>query len=182
MTSRWALRAGPVAVSFMVMAGMWLLSGTPEGAQTREDPLGGFTFKFEIQGGPTLFFKEIVGLGSESEVVEQKMVGPTGQTILASVPGRLKWKEIVLKRTMTTDKTFWTWRAQVETGNLKAAIVNFVITLLNTSMQPMARWEGTGGWPSKLIIPSSDRAVPASTPVPLVEELTIVHSGLVRTQ
>jgi phage tail-like protein len=164
----------------------WLLDSMPVAAATsiREDPvLSGVVVKLEVQGGPTAFFSEISGLGSESEVVEQKAAGRSGQTIVQSLPGRLKWKEIVVKRSVTSDKSFSVWRAQVETGNLKGAILNFVITILSPSMQPVARWEGSGGWPSKLVVvPTIDRSAPASTPVSLVEELTIVHSGLVRTQ
>jgi phage tail-like protein len=186
MKSRRDLRVEPVAVLFMVVCVTWLLDSMPVAAATaiREDPvLSGVIVKLEVQGGPTAFFTEISGLGSESEVVEQKTAGRTGQAIVQSLPGRLKWKEIVLKRSVTSDRSFWTWRAQVETGNLKAATLNFVITLLSPSMQPVARWEGSGGWPSKLIvIPAIDRSAPASTPVSLLEELTIAHSGLVRTQ
>ena len=127
------------------------------------------------------FFRRFSGIGSESEVIEQKTTAPTGQTTVQNLPGRLKWKELVVKRSLTSDKSFSTWRAQVETGNLKGAIFNFSIILLNTALQPVARWEGSGGWPSKLnfIFPS---IAPGVTPTPVVEELTIMHSGLVRTQ
>ena len=92
------------------------------------------------------------------------------------MPGRLTWKEIVLKRGL--DMSFWVWRAQVEAGNLQAARLKFSITLLNTSLQPFARYEGVGGCPSKLVTLSHGR----NAPVPMLEELTIVHSGLTRTQ
>ena len=191
MRSRSAWYAELSAGSFMIIAVIWLLGGMPvvataATATTREDPiLTGLGVKIEMQGGPTIFTNEISGLGSESEVIEQKAATPTGQTILQSLPGRIKWKEIIVRRALTSDKSFATWRAQVETGNLKGAIFNFSITLLGATLQPVARWEGVGGWPSKLniIFPSFDRTGPAGTPVPVVlEELTIVHSGLVRTQ
>ena len=157
MRSRWDLAAEPIAGSIMMMAVMWLLSGMPVGAATtgtREDPsLSGFTVKLEVQGGPTAFFKEVSGLGSESEVIEQKMAGPTGQTIVTNVPGRLKWREIILKRAVTSDRSFWMWRAQVETGNLKGAILNFVITLHGPSLQPFARWGGNGRLAQQVIDP-----------------------------
>jgi phage tail-like protein len=79
---------------------------------------------------------------------------------------------------MSSDRSLWAWRALVEAGNVQGATLKFSITLIGPSMQTVARWEGVGGWPRKLIIPSIDRAATA----PAVEELTIVHSGLVRTQ
>jgi phage tail-like protein len=130
-----------------------------------------------------LFVSDVSDLVSETEVVEQKATTPTGQTVLQNLPGRLKWKEIVVRRTLTSDRGFATWRAQVEAGNLKDAIFNFSLTLLGTSLQPVARWEGVGGWPSKLSIIIPPVNPPAGTPVvPVREELTIAHSGLVRVQ
>ena len=178
MKSRWAFGSEVAAGSFLVVVVMWLLGATPAAAQ-RTDPISAsFGVKLEVQGGPTGFFSEILGLGSESEVIEQRTTGPGGQTIIRHVPGALRWKEIVLKRGMTSDRSLWLWRAQVEAGNVQGATLKFSITVLGPSLQPVARWEGIGGWPSKLIVPSLDRNVQG----PLVEELTIAHSGLVRTQ
>ena len=178
MQSRWALDSKVAAGSFLVVGVMWLLGAVPAAAQ-RTDPVSApFGVKLEVQGGPTAFFSEILGLGSESEVVEQRTTGPGGQTIIRHVPGALRWKEIVLKRSMTSDRSLWLWRAQVEAGNVQAATLKFSITVLGPSLQPVARWEGIGGWPSRLIVPSLDRNAQG----PPVEELTIAHSGLVRTQ
>jgi len=58
----------------------------------------------------------------------------------------------------------------VETGNLKGAIFNCSIYI--------AQYRAAAG-SFNLIFPS---IAPGLTPTPVVEELTIVHSGLVRTQ
>lgn len=178
MRARWAVGAELVAGSCLVCVVMWLFGGMLAMAAQEAVLSPGYFVKFEVQGGPTAFFTEVSSLGSESEVVEQKIVGANGQTIIKNVPGRLKWKEIVLKRGLTIDMSFWVWRAQVEAGNLQAASLKFSITFLNASLQPFARWEGVGGWLSKLVTLSHDR----NAPVPMLEELTIVHSGLTRTQ
>ena len=178
MRSRWAFGFEQVAGSCMAMAVMLLVGAMPAAAQERVNPIIASVVKLEVPGGPTGFFSEVSGLGSESEVVEQRTAGPNGQTIIKSVPGRLRWKDIVLKRTMSSDRSLWLWRAQVEAGNVQGATLKFSITVIGPSLQPVARWEGFGGWPSKLIIPSLDHAAT----VPAVEELTIAHSGLVRTQ
>jgi phage tail-like protein len=180
MKSRRAFGLEVAAGSFIVVAVMWLLGAMPAAA-AREDPISAqFGVKLEVERGPTGFFSEVLGLGSESEVVEQRTTGPGGQTIIRHVPGALKWKDIVLKRGMSTDRSLWLWRAQIEAGNVQGATLKFSITVLGPSLQPVARWEGFGGWPSKLIVPSLDRNAPA--PGFAVEELTITHSGLVRTQ
>ena len=178
MMSRW--KGGVKAVGmFLLMAVVWLFSGLPAGAQTR-DTIPGFAVKVEIQGLPAIFISELTGIGSESEVVEQKIVGLSGQSVVQHVPGRLKWKDIVIKRGLTGDKSFWAWRAMVEAGNLQGALRTFSISFMNATMtQPLARWEGVGGWPSKLVIPTPASASSATL---MVEELTISHSGLTRTQ
>ena len=178
MRSRWAFGLEVAAGSCLAMAVMWLLGAMPAAA-AREEPLfSGVPVKLEVQGGPTGLFSEVSGLGSESEVVEQKTTGPGGQTIIRHVPGALRWKEIVLKRGATTDRSLWLWRAQIEAGNVQGATLKFSITVFGSSLQPIARWEGFGGWPSRLIVPS----INLNAPGPVVEELTISHSGLVRTQ
>ena len=178
MRASWTVGAELVAGSCVVGVVMWLSGGMPAMAAQEAVLSAGYFVKFEVQGGPTAFFTEVSSLGSESEVVEQKVVGPNGQTIIKNVPGRLKWKEIVLKRGLTSDMSFWVWRAQVEAGNHQGAGQRFFITLLNASLQPFARWEGVGGWPSKLVTLTNDR----NASVLMLEELTIVHSGLTRTQ
>ena len=82
---------------FLLMAVLWLSSSLPAGAQ-RLDPIPGFAVKVEIQGIPgTIFISELTGIGSESEVIEQRSAGPSGQSITHHVPGRLKWNDIVIK-------------------------------------------------------------------------------------
>jgi phage tail-like protein len=176
MRVRRTLAAKLVAGSCLVIGVMWLSSGMLAVAE-RVDPIPAFAVKLEIQGMPgTIFIKELTGIGSESEVIEQKV---SGQPFVQSLPGRLKWKELVIKRGLTGDRSFWVWRGQVETGNLQGALRTFSITFMNSALtQPMARWEGTGGWPSKLIV--SNPASSTSSEL-LMEELTIAHSGLVRT-
>ncbi len=178
MSARGKLGAKTVG-TFLLMAVVWLFSSLPADAQ-RLEPIPGFAVKVEIQGIPgTIFISELTGIGSESEVVEQRSAGPSGQSVTHHVPGRLKWNDIVIKRGLTGDKSFWAWRAMVEAGNLQGALRTFSITFLNTAMQPLARWEGVGGWPSKLVIPTPASASSATI---MVEELTITHSGLTRTQ
>ena len=54
----------------------------------REDPLVAFKFGLEIEGKLSGFFTQVSGIGSETEVVQQKVVnGETGETIIRQIPG-----------------------------------------------------------------------------------------------
>ena len=55
---------------------------------SREDPLVAFKFGLEIEGKLTGFFTNANGIGSETEVIEQKVTNPeTGETIINKIPG-----------------------------------------------------------------------------------------------
>jgi len=82
----------------------------------REDPLVSFHFMFEVQGQVSGYFTEVSGLGSESEVIEQKVTNEKGIEIVKKIPGRLKWGDITLKRGITSNLDMWTWRKKVEEG------------------------------------------------------------------
>ena len=50
------------------------------------DPLVGFNFEVKIEGALTGYFTECSGLGSESEVIEHKVVGQGGKEVVAQDP------------------------------------------------------------------------------------------------
>ncbi|MFO7997151.1 MAG: phage tail protein, partial [Dehalococcoidia bacterium] len=81
---------------------------------SREDPLVGCRFKVDVGGVITGYFTECSGLGSETDIIEQKAVNEKGVEVVIKVPGRLKWGDITLKRGITSDMQIWNWRKQVE--------------------------------------------------------------------
>ena len=98
------------------------------------DPLVGFQFRVEIDGGGVEFktedaayFIEVSGLGSEHEVVEQPATDDQGNPIMQKVPGRLKWEDVVLKRGITSSLAVWDWRKKAEEGKMSEARVHRVI-------------------------------------------------------
>jgi phage tail-like protein len=141
------------------------------------DPLLAFTFGLEVQGIITGYFTEVSGVSSENEVVEHKVTDPsTHREHVQKVPGRIKWTDITLKRGVTNIMDIWDWRQMVVDGDMNKARKNGSIILYDRSYSEIARWDFTNGWPSKVTGPtfkadSNDFAV---------EELTIVHEGLVR--
>ena len=140
-----------------------------------EDPLVSFHFAVDIQGVVQGFFTECSGLGSETEIVEHKVV-KDGVEVVMKVPGRLKWENIVLKRGITSNMDIWTWRKQVETGDVSGARRDGSIVMFDQTLSEVARWNFIRGWPSKVTGPS----VKSDSNEIGVEELTITHEYIER--
>jgi phage tail-like protein len=91
----------------------------------REDPLVAFKFGLEIEGKLSGLFTNVSGIGSETEVVSQKVVNPdTGETIIQQIPGRLTWTPVTLKRGVTSSMDIWEWRQSVVDGDIEGARTN----------------------------------------------------------
>lgn len=142
----------------------------------REDPLVSFHFMIDVQGEINGYFTEVSGLGSESEVIEQKTVSEAGIEIVHKIPGRLKWGDITLKRGITSNLDMWDWRKQVEEGNVGNARKNGSIVMFDQELAEKARWNFVNGWPTKISGPT-----PKSDSNEIgVEELTITHELITR--
>jgi phage tail-like protein len=142
-------------------------------ADTNKDPLVSAWFGVDFQGGVVGAFRECTGLGSENEIVEYKASGPKGEQVVKKVPGRLKWNNITLKRGITDSMDMWKWRQLVEDGKMEEARKNGTITMFNQKGEPMAKWDLTNAWPSKLTGPSAN----ATNNEPAIEELEITNEG-----
>lgn len=141
-----------------------------------EDPLVAFNFALDIAGTISGFFTEVSGLGSENEITEHLVVGQNGQQVVKKVAGRLKWGDITLKRGITTNMDIWTWRQQVEQGDLIGARKNGSIIMYSLDGKEVARWNFENAWPSKVNGPS----LSSDGSSIVTEELTIVHEYIVR--
>ena len=140
------------------------------------DPMIGAHFEITV-GSVTGYFTEVSGLGSETEVVEHKIMSKGAkEPIIRKIPGRLKWGDITLKRGITGNMDFYDWRKQVEQGKVDTARLDGTVIMYDQTMSPVAAWEFYKGWPSKISGPSlksDDNSVG-------VEELVIVHEGIKR--
>ncbi len=141
-----------------------------------EDPLVGFNFMLELEGAVAGYFTECSGIGSENEVIEQKVVDKQGHEMIRKIPGRLKFTDITLKRGITSDLKIWEWREMAVTGKIKDARKNCTITMLSRDYNPVATWHFANAWPSKVTGPS----LKADSNEIGVEEVTIVHEGMYR--
>ena len=70
----------------------------------------------------------------------------------------------------------WAWRALVEQGHMGDARANMSIIMLDRDYTPVARWDFINAWPSKVTGPS----VKSDDNSFGVEEVTIVHEGMIR--
>jgi phage tail-like protein len=143
---------------------------------SREDPLVGFKFGLEISGKLTGFFTSVGGIGSESEVIEHKIVSDKGETIIQKLPGRMTWTEVTLKRGVTSNIDIWNWRKMVVDGKVEDARTNCSIIAYDQTMKEIARWNFENAWPSKVVGPELDSGSTAY----MIEDVTIVHEGMVR--
>ena len=140
------------------------------------DPLVGFQFALTVDN-VTGYFTEVSGIGSENAVVTHKVVTTDAKEVTLQVPGRIEWGEITFKRGLTTDFQFWTWREEVITGDIVGARRMVTIEMFDRNYNPVVTWTADNAWPSKISGPS----IAADSNDFAIEELTIVHEGLTRS-
>jgi phage tail-like protein len=143
----------------------------------REDPLVAFKFGLEIEGKLSGYFTQVSGIGSETEVIQQKVVNSeTGETIIQQIPGRLSWTPVTLKRGVTSSMDIWIWRQSVVEGKIDEARTNCSIVAFAQDNSEIARWNFENAWPSKVVGPEMD----AGSTNYMIEDVTIVHEGVLR--
>jgi len=142
----------------------------------RDDPLVGFHFALDVQGQVAGYFTEVSGIGSETEVIEQKVVNEKGVETVLKIPGRLKWGDITLKRGVTNNLQLWDWRKTVEDGKVKDARRNGSIIMYDQELKEQARWNFLQAWPSKISGPNPK----SDSNEIMLEELTLVHEYITR--
>jgi len=145
-----------------------------------QESTGAVRIALELDDVIVGFFTEVTGLGSESEVVELRS-GTESADVITKIPGRIAWKDITLKRGLTSDLSIWEWRKMVEDGNFPSAQTNGGILILDSNHNEIARWEFVRGWPTKVIGYLYSTCEQCGTGKP-VEELVITHEGIRRVR
>jgi phage tail-like protein len=145
--------------------------------QLVSDPFIGYQFGIEVGGMVKGYFAEVSGIGSESEVVENKL-SKDGKEIVQKMPGRLKWNDVTLNRGITDNLEIWFWRQLVIDGDVKGARRNCSISMYDRNAKVAARWDFVNAWPSKV----SFRDVKADSNDFAIEEMVIVHEGMKRVK
>ena len=141
-----------------------------------EDPLLGFNFALEIEGKTAGYFTDCIGIGSEHNVIEYRVVDEKGHEIIRKIPGRLTWTNVVLRRGITKDMQVWQWRKLVEEGKMAEARANVSIIMLDRNYEEVARWDFANAWPCRISAPG----VESGSNEFAVEEIEIVSEGMIR--
>jgi hypothetical protein len=115
-------------------------------------------FRLSIGGKESVGqFREVSGLDTESEIVEQKQVDAQGNPVVVKVNGNLKW-------------------SQVEQGKIDEARTDCTLELLNYDGSAIATYTIHQAWPSKY----TGAAMNAGSNEIAVEAMTICHEGFKR--
>ena len=121
-------------------------------------------------------FREVSGLDSEQEIVEQKEVDANGQPVIIKVPGNLKWSNIELKRGVDVDKGLYEWRQMVVDKGPDGARTDCTLELLDYDGSAIATYTITQAWPLKY----SGVSMNAGSNEIAVEGITLAHEGFKR--
>jgi phage tail-like protein len=146
---------------------------------THRDPLISPYFKVSINGAldgkVEAYFKECSAIGSENPVISTQ-VDRGAKKMTQKQPGLTKYNDVTLKRGVTEDLGFWTWRQQIIDGQVNKARASGTISLYNQMDTLVASWNFKEAWPSKITGPSFN----ATGNEIAVEEVTIVFESMTR--
>lgn len=142
----------------------------------RQDPYGAYNFIVEINtvspDGSAVkgSFCECSGLDVEIPTIEYR--NGSEDITVRKMPGLKKFSNIVLKRGIIADLTFWDWIVKGMNGLTQR--VSGSVALLDENQREVMRWNFRRGWPSKYTGPSLN----AKNNEIAMESLEISHEGL----
>jgi phage tail-like protein len=151
-----------------------------------EDPIVGLNFYLELDGTQIGSFRECSGLEVEVEIIESKETDKTGKMVIRKIPGANKYTPITFKKGQTSDRKLWDKFAESlssqsiagkRPGGFKR--MNGAVIIKDISGQAVAaRYTFSEAWISKY----KGGELNASSNNLALEEVTIVHEGLIREQ
>ena len=118
MNKRWFVElagGGALLIAVLILhPGSWEHQA---GARAKSvESIIGASFQVEVEGKFTALFKGCSGIGSISEVIENKVGTKDGKQTIQRIPGRVVWRDAVLSRGLTTDLSLNQWRQEVIDG------------------------------------------------------------------
>ena len=144
-------------------------------AQTgqRVDPFRSFNFLVELDGIAQASFQECSGLGSTTEVIENREGGDN--TTVRKLPGKTTFSDITLKWGLTGSTELWLWRQQIIDGTVARKNGSIVVYDLANRTEA-ARWNFVSAWPTKWEGPAFN----AKGADIAVDTLVLAHEGITR--
>lgn len=114
------------------------------------DPIGNFNFRVEFDGMTEIaVFDGALGLGTV--VSETTEIRPDGEPTILKRPGRTSFGEITLERGYTANEDLWTWRQNIEEGELDLRSMTIHVEELDGTR--VVSWQFQNAWPSKVTGP-----------------------------
>ncbi len=139
----------------------------------RVDPYRSFNFLVELDGIAQASFTECSGLGSTTEVIENREGGDN--TTVRKLPGKTTFTDITLKWGATSSIELWQWRLQIVQGQVVRKNGSIVVYDLANRTE-VVRWNFDRAWPTKW----EGSAFNAKGSEILIETLVLAHEGLAR--
>jgi phage tail-like protein len=128
-------------------------------------------FLVEIGSEVVAHFQECSGLTREVEVFEYLEGG--NNEFAHKLPGRVKYSNITLKRGLTDNAQFASWRPKIEGGKLTVERKNISIILFNHKGTTVKTWDVTRAYPVKWSGPD----LRSSSMEIAIETLELAHEG-----
>jgi phage tail-like protein len=139
----------------------------------RLDPFRSFNFLVELDGIAQGSFTECSGLGSTTEVIENREGGDN--VTVRKLPGKTTYSDISLKWGSTSSTELWEWRLQIMQGTVVRKNGSIVVYDLANRTE-VARWNFHRAWPTRW----EGSALNARGAEVLIETLVLAHEGLTR--
>jgi phage tail-like protein len=157
------IRTAVLLVAFLLVGSSAALT-QPEGVGVSR-----YQFTVQIEGLTLGAFREVTGLGVETEVIELR---EGGSRQVRKVPGVSKFPNVTLKRGITGSTDLYDWAV----ANLGGKDVrrSVTITVSDTNGVAIATWTLNRAWPVKWQAPSFN----ASAHDVLIETIELAHEGV----
>jgi phage tail-like protein len=133
---------------------------------------GSASWSVEVQDVGSGIFREVEGLGTALAVVQVKV---DGSKLTTKTAGRGSASNIVLRRGLTVDTSFYDWHRQVVANGTSGARKNGTITLFDSTQTAVATFEFTNGWPARYRVVQEESGV-------VIEEITLAVDDLQRVK
>lgn len=135
-------------------------------------------FYVRFDGLEVAAFREVSGIGSESEVVVQHQVNKEGKASYVKTAGKLTWQNLVLKKGIDTSKSLWEWRNTILTKGVDGQRKNGEIFLVDVQGTQQTTWKIVNAWPCNYVV----GALVPDTSEMVLEEIHLAHEGLERVK
>jgi phage tail-like protein len=135
-------------------------------AVAQSPSLAGFRLRTDL--GLDVTFRSCTGLGSQSEVISLKVVGPDGVVFIQKVPGATSFADVSCTRAVSTGLALEGWRQTVVSGT--GFRTNARLTLIDDLGSVVADWALTSAWPASLSVSLDDSSPIATETVGLALE------------